>query len=107
MSLALAGKLFTTEPPAKLMCVYTHVCVCIYVHTLTHIYIFFFFRFFSIIGYLHPSAPGTVPVHSRHWTQVDWVGVPPGVDQEEGSVLHSLQAAGAAPALGQERLPAV
>ena len=38
---------------------------------------------------------------------MDWVGVPPGVDQEEGSILHSLQAAGAPTALGQERLPAV
>ena len=72
----------------------------------THLF-FLFFRFFSIIGYLHPSAPGTVPVHSQHWTQVDWVEVPPGVDQEEGELrkkelLHSLQAAGAATAWGRK-----
>ena len=82
MSLALAGKFFTTEPLAKPTCVYTYVCACVYVYM--HIYIYFFFRFFSIIGYLHPSAPGTVPVHSRHWTHVDWVEVPPGADQEQG-----------------------
>ena len=35
---------------------------------------------------MHPSAPGTVPVHSQHWTQVDWVEVSPGVDQEEGEL---------------------
>ena len=89
-----------------------HICVCVCICIYAHIYIFLFqilfhYRLSASLSAWHSACPQSALDTRGLGGSPTWCGSGTRRVTEEGRVLHSLQAAGAAPALGQERLPAV
>ena len=83
------------------VCIYISVCVCVYVHTPFFFQILFHYRLSASLSAGHSACPQPALDTGRLGGSLTWCGSGRRGVAEEGSVLHSLQAAGAATAWGR------